>query len=239
MIREDISGRFHIPQEQIRLIYNGIDFKRFGAAPPAGATQLRTKLGFDGQVIFLFMAYDFRKKGVRYLVEAAGELLARVGPGKFGVAVVGRPPSLQLRRLVDKFHLNDIIVFPGSTREPESYYHACDVFVLPTFYDACSLVVFEAMAAGLPAITTTSNGAAGIISHGVDGMILKDPRNITEMADAMQRFLDSHTLRAASAAARSTAGKYTLEANHRQVIDVMLEIANKGIVEQPQALRRS
>jgi len=233
MVRQDLSRQFHVPQEQIRLIYNGIDFKRFSAAPLSRATELRTRLGFDREVLFLFMAYDFRKKGVSYLIEAAGELSARVGPGKFGVVVVGRPPSLQLKRLVDRLHLNDIVVFPGSTREPESYYRGCDVFVLPTFYDACSLVVFEAMAAGLPAITTISNGAAGIVTHGVDGMILKDPRDIKEMAEAMQRFLDPHTLQSASAAARSTAGQYTLEANHRQVIDVMLETANKGNEEQP------
>jgi UDP-glucose:(heptosyl)LPS alpha-1,3-glucosyltransferase len=189
-------------------------------------------------VLFLFMAYDFRKKGVRYLIEAAGELLARVGRCKFGVVVVGRHPSLQLKRLVSKLQLNDIVVFPGPTRDPEAYYRSCDVFVLPTFYDACSLVVFEAMAAGLPAITTVFNGAAGIIRHGIDGMVLSDPRNVHEMADAMQQYVEPDTLRSASAAARTTAGKYTLEANHEQMINIMLEIVSPTDV-QFQGLRRS
>lgn len=228
MVRQDISRHFRVPEEEIRLVYNGIDFKRFGSVPASPPIELRSKLGFDREVLFLFMAYDFRKKGVRYLVEAAGELLRRIGPGKFGVVVVGRPPSLQLKRLVDRLHLNDIIVFPGSTQQPQSYYNSCDVFVLPTLYDACSLVVFEAMAAGLPAITTIFNGAAGIISHDIDGIVLDDPRNINEMADAMQSFLEPAKLKSASTAARRTAAKYTLEANHKQMIDIMLEVANQG-----------
>jgi UDP-glucose:(heptosyl)LPS alpha-1,3-glucosyltransferase len=228
MVREDLARHFQVPVQEIRLVYNGIDFRRFSASPPSGAANLRARLGFDREVLFLFMAYDFRKKGVRYLVEAAGELFRRVGPGKFGVVVVGRTPPLPLKRLVSKLHLDDTVVFPGPTREPEAHYQSCDVFVLPTFYDACSLVVFEAMAAGLPAITTVFNGAAGIISHGIDGMIAKDPRDINELADAMQRFLDPALLQSASAAARSTAEHYTLEANHAQMIEIMDEVASRS-----------
>jgi UDP-glucose:(heptosyl)LPS alpha-1,3-glucosyltransferase len=128
---------------------------------------LRKRLGFGNEILFLFMSYDFRKKGLRYLVEAAGRLRDRVGTGRFGVVAVGAQPSPLLQRMVSKLQLSDIVVFPGATREPEAFYRACDVFVLPTFYDACSLVIFEAMAAGLPAITTEQD--CGII-HGVDGV---------------------------------------------------------------------
>lgn len=229
MVRQDLSRHFHVPAQEINLVYNGIDFKRFSAPPPSGSENLRSKLGFHrDEVLFLFMAYDFRKKGVRYLIEAAGELSRRVGPGKFGVVVVGRTPPLSLTQLVRKLHLENAVVFPGPTREPEAYYHACDVFVLPTFYDACSLVVFEAMAAGLPAITTGFNGAAGIISHGKDGMIVQDPRDIKEMADAMECFLDRTRLHSASAEARKTAEHYTLEANHEQMISIMTRVATES-----------
>jgi UDP-glucose:(heptosyl)LPS alpha-1,3-glucosyltransferase len=226
MVRQDLSRHFHVPEHDIHLVYNGINFNRFSEGAPSGSNDLRSKLGFDQEVLFLFMAYDFRKKGVRYLIEAAGELVKRVGPGKFGVVVVGRTPPLPLKRLVDKLRLDRTVVFPGPTREPEAYYHASDVFVLPTFYDACSLVVFEAMAAGLPAITTVFNGAAGIIGHGKDGMVVKDPRDINEMTDAMQRFLDKGNLQSTSEAARQTAAHYTLEANHEQMIAIMTEVAS-------------
>ena len=78
------------------------------------------------------MAYDFRKKGVRYLIEAAAKLKDGVGEGKFGVVVVGSSPSPALRRLIRNLRLETTLVFRGPTK-PKRYSGACDVFVLPTF----------------------------------------------------------------------------------------------------------
>lgn len=227
MVRNDVADYFHISKDDIRLVYNGIDPSRLGAVKADRRQELRKSLGFDNEVLFLFMSYDFRKKGLRYLVEAAGRLRDRVGASPFGVVAVGAQPSPLLQRLVSKSQLSDIVVFTGATREPEAFYRACDVFVLPTFYDACSLVVFEAMAAGLPAITTEFNGAAGIIHRGIDGIVLRDPVNIDEMADAMERFLTPEILKSASEAARQTASAYTAEANHRQMLAILSEVAER------------
>ncbi len=226
MVRQDMADYFHVDKESIRLVYNGIDQARFGRTDLNRGAEVRHGLGFGHEdVLFLFMAYDFRKKGVRYLVEAAGRLREKIGSTGWGVVVVGRPPSPAVSRLVESLDLGGKVVFPGSTKEPEALYRACDVFILPTFYDTCSLVVFEAMAAGLPAITTQFNGAAGIITEGVDGAVLKDPRDIDEMASAMQRFLDTRLLQRASDAARQTASHYTLENNHRAMLEILRDAA--------------
>jgi len=225
MVRNDMADFFGVAKDTIKLVYNGIDDSRFGEPGNPEACRLRRDMGFDEQVLFLFMAYDFRKKGVRNLIEAAASLRDRVGDKRFGVVVVGRPPSPALARMVRQLQLSEFITFPGPTKQPELYYQACDVFVLPTFYDACSLVVFEAMAAGLPAITTIHNGASGILRQGVDGMILQDPNDISELTDAMLFFLDNEVLRLASEAARLTAAQYTVERNHQQMIAVLTEAA--------------
>jgi UDP-glucose:(heptosyl)LPS alpha-1,3-glucosyltransferase len=225
MVRNDMAEHFHIKKGEIRLVYNGIDHRRRSPDEAKKRPELRRKLGFDNEVLFLFMSYDFRKNGLRYLIEAAGRLKDRLGTGRFGVVAVGASPSPSLQRLVNKLQLNEIVVFPGATREPETYYDACDVFVLPTFYDACSLVVFEAMAAGLPAITTESNGAAGIIHQGIDGVVLHDARNINELADAMSHFLETEILVSSSEAARKTASTYTAESNHRQMLSIFNEVS--------------
>lgn len=227
MVRDDMSRYFSIPKDEIRLVYNGIDVSRFGRDLGEGGSRLRSEWGFDDRILFLFMAYDFRKKGVRYLVEASAKLRDRVGSERFGVVVVGGPPSPALARLVKKLDLSDIVRFPGRTTEPEASYQACDVFILPTFYDACSLVVFEAMAAGLPAITTVHNGAAGVISDGTDGMVLQDPSNLEEMAHAMEGFLDAEFLVSASSAAKRKAFLYTKERNHEQMLDILHHVAGR------------
>jgi len=225
MVRQDMAKHFRVPMSEIKLVYNGIDTTRFGACDRGAGNALRRALGVDRETLFLFMAYDFRKKGVRFLIEAAGKLRDRVGSGRFRVVVVGGPPSPSLRSLVRRLDLDGSVSFHGPTKEPEYWYSACDVFVLPTFYDACSLVVLEAMAAGLPAITTVFNGAAGIIAHNLNGAILQDPADTDEMARVMERFLDKEVLESGAAAARRAALDFTIARNHRQMIDIFTEAA--------------
>jgi len=228
MVRNDMAEHFGILADEIRLVYNGIDVAKFSAAQRDSRSKIREELGFRSDaVLFLFMAYDLRKKGIRYLVEAAAKLRDSMGANRFGVIAVGGLPSPSLSRLVDRFDLKDTMAFVGPTQEPERYYAACDVFVLPTFYDACSLVVFEAMAAGLPAITTASNGAAGIIDQGKNGVVIRQARDVDELVAAMGRFLDRDALKAASQAARQTASRYTVEANHREMLNIFREAAAK------------
>ena len=69
------------------------------------------------------------------------------------------------------------IVFAGFTGEAEKYYGPADLLVHPTFYDACSLTGLEALASGLPVITTTPNGGSGIIAQGQEGWVIDDPRD--------------------------------------------------------------
>ncbi|MEW6531464.1 MAG: glycosyltransferase family 4 protein [Thermodesulfobacteriota bacterium] len=229
MVRNDMAAHFRIPADEIRLVYNGIDAAKFSAPPGDSRIEVRTELGFGADtVLFLFMAYDLRKKGIQYLVEATTKLGDMIGASKFGVIVVGSLPSPALSRMVDRLDLRSIIAFAGPTKEPERYYAACDVFVLPTFYDACSLVVFEAMAAGLPAITTASNGAAGIIDEGRNGMVIDQAQDINGLVNAMRRFLDSEALKSASEAARQTASRYTVQANHQEMLKVFREAAERN-----------
>ncbi|MEJ2717425.1 MAG: glycosyltransferase family 4 protein [Deltaproteobacteria bacterium] len=229
MVRDDMAQHFQLDQDQIRLVYNGIETTRFSVAANGSRDEFRRGLVVDREVLFLYMAYDFRKKGAGNLVEAASILRKRVGSGRFRVAIVGGSPSSRLAGLVRRLDLDGLVSFHGPTTEPEAWYKASDVFILPTFYDACSLVVFEAMASGLPAITTVFNGASGIITDGVDGVVLQDPGNIDEMASAMERFLHPDALESASKAARRTAMLHTLERNHASLIEIFSEVARKGM----------
>ena len=233
-----MAEHFGFDKDQIRLVYNGIQTRRFGSEAPGVREKLRRDLGLDREVLFLYMAYDLRKKGARNLVDAAGGLRNKVGSERFHVAIVGGSPSSSLTGLVRRLNLEDLVSFHGPTTQPESYYKASDVFILPTFYDACSLVVFEAMASGLPAITTVFNGASGIITDGVDGAVLQDPRNIDEMASAMEKFLDPAVLESASEAARRTAAMHTLERNHGSMVAIFSEVANRGIPAAPREQSR-
>jgi UDP-glucose:(heptosyl)LPS alpha-1,3-glucosyltransferase len=121
---------------------------------------------------------------------------------------------------VKRLGLKDTVIFTGPTKAPEEYYANCDVLVLPTFYDACSLVVIEAISCGLPAITTVYNGAAGIITNEKDGYIISHPPSSTELAEAMKALMSRERLKKMSIEASMTGKKYSIKKNHQEMIRV-------------------
>ncbi|MBM4307643.1 MAG: glycosyltransferase, partial [Deltaproteobacteria bacterium] len=121
-------------------------------------------------------------------------------------------------RLAAKLGLSDKVIFAGSTDEPEKYYGAADLLVHPTFYDACSLTVLEALASGVPVITTASNGASGMITHGEDGWVISDPTDGNDLKKAIQYFFNGNFRKEASEKAREKAEINSEEINYQQMM---------------------
>ncbi len=229
MIREDMSSYYGINEEDMILIYNGVDTTKYN---PVSRDLLRDagrkRLGFnDNDIVFLFVSYTLKKKGIEPLLEAAAQLKKR-NVNNFKIIVVGGRPYPFLMRLIAYEGLDDAVVFTGPTKFPEEYYAACDVLVIPTYYDACSLVVIEAMAYGLPAITTVFCGASGIITNSKDGYVLSHPPVPEELAKAMKALLSKEKLKKMSAEASLTAQQYATEKNHQEMIAVFDELVRKN-----------
>ncbi len=135
----------------------------------------------------LCVAQNFRRKGVRTLIEAAA--------GKYRVLIAGAGRPIPASN----------VEFLGPVSEIEKVYAEADVFCLPTFYDPCAIVIAEAMACGLPVITSRFNGASELITHGRDGFVLQDPGNPAELAGLLDKLRDPELRRKMGAAAVKTA----------------------------------
>jgi UDP-glucose:(heptosyl)LPS alpha-1,3-glucosyltransferase len=107
------------------------------------------------------------------------------------------------------------------------YYGAADVFILPTYYDACSLVVIEAMACGLPTITTEYNGAAELIRNDVNGFVISHPPQGQDLIFAMNSLLVFKTRYQMSKEAATTAMQYSLEKNFDAMLFVFNQVLKK------------
>ncbi len=225
MVRDDMASFYGINGEKIELIYNGIDTERYNIGLRERLRgPIREHLGLqEGDIAFLFISYDLRKKGIGPLIEATAQL-KKSDTGRFKLVVVGEAPYRVLTKRIAQLGLEETAIFTGPTKSPEQYYANCDVLVLPTYYDACSLVVMEAMACGLPAITTTANGAAGIITHGKDGYIIAHPPNSHELAYVMEVCFSKKALRRMSKEASLTGQRYSLERNHAEMLRVFNEV---------------
>jgi UDP-glucose:(heptosyl)LPS alpha-1,3-glucosyltransferase len=227
MIKKDFSTFYHISEREIKVIYNGIDTTKYNRGLKERLRgPIRQQLRItDNDIAFLFISYDLKKKGIVPLIEATAKL-KKLNFINFKVLVVGERPYPLLLKQVRRLSVEDTVIFIGSTKTPEDYYANCDALVLPTFYDACSLVVMEAMACGLPVITTIYNGAAGIITNEKDGYIISHPPHSTELAEAMKAIMVPERLKSMSIEASMTGEKYSVKKNHREMIRVFDELGD-------------
>jgi UDP-glucose:(heptosyl)LPS alpha-1,3-glucosyltransferase len=219
--------RFHdVPAERIRLVYHGTDNQRFSPAHrDRWREEFRDRLGVcEDEVVLLFVGHDYQRKGLSTAVHAARRLAAEGAPVR--LVVVGgkkrRPqPAIDLP--------NRVVINVGAIDDPVPYYAAADVFVLPTFYDPCSLSVSEAVASGLPSVTTRFNGAAELLTEGVDGSVISDPADDAELAGALRPLLDQNVRQRMGEAARKLALKHTLDRNCDQIVSIYQQIAGQKL----------
>ena len=226
MIKSDMESYFTIDGKEIDVVYNGVDISIYNASVRQELRgPLRRKLGIkEDEVVFLFVSYDLKKKGIESLVEAVSRVKER-GRHSIRLLVVGGRPYRSLERQIWKHHVGNEILFTGPVSSIAEYYANSDVFVLPTYYDACSLVLIEAMACGLPSITTTANGAAGIIADGENGYIIPHPPHTVDLTQKMWLLMDDERRQLISREALRTGQGFSATKNHQKMISILGEVA--------------
>ncbi len=234
--RDGILKYYPFPPERIVVAYNGVDAKRFSPATRAHlGVPCRQALGIDpDDLVVLMVGSGFARKGLGPLLEALGLLASR--RLRLHLVVVGGRPTRDWRQRVGRLGLGRQVSFVGQVPDPEAYYAAADVFALPTFFDPFANATLEAMASGLPVITTRQNGAAEVMHAGADGLVLERAEDVHGLAEALASLRDLATRMAMGERARETALKYgwdnPLEATLRVYRQVMEERA-----EAPQGIR--
>ena len=220
MVKQDIMQWYRIPENQIEIVYNGVDLERFHPRNRRYREDIRRRHGIGEEFVILFVSNNFRMKGLGYLIKALAEI-KKSNPSPYKCLVLGRDRKTPYVRLAEKFGISREVIFAGSTDEPEKYYGAADLLVHPTFYDACSLTVLEAIASGLPVITTSSNGASGVMTQSFGGFILSDPRDEKTLSQKISFFLNPEVRGEVSIAVRKLAECYSLEKNWIAMKDIL------------------
>jgi UDP-glucose:(heptosyl)LPS alpha-1,3-glucosyltransferase len=225
MVANDLQRYHHVRPEQVRIVYNGVDCDRFS---PAHREEHRERVRREMQVaddetLLLIVAHNYRLKGVHTLVRAVGRLV-RQGQ-RVRLAIVGGRKFGEYRRLAARSGCGSAVSFLGSHDDPVPFYAAADVYVQPTFYDPCSLVVLEALASGLPTITSRFNGAGELITPGIEGSIVNDPADDRELAEHLSCVLDASHRREMGQAARRLALDHTWDRNCREIMQLYRELS--------------
>jgi UDP-glucose:(heptosyl)LPS alpha-1,3-glucosyltransferase len=184
----------HYPDigEQLVKLFNGTDLARFDpGAHTAARSAMRRGLGIaEDTTVGLMIAQNFQRKGLAEVIAATASIANRSADAAPVIVVLGKDDCTRGRLQARRLGIEKRIVFAGESKVAADFYAAADFFVLPTRHDSCSLVVLEALAMGVPVISTVFNGACEAMTSGLHGYVLEDPSNVSALADAMTRLLD-------------------------------------------------
>ncbi|HAA05384.1 MAG TPA: hypothetical protein DCE18_18745 [Syntrophobacteraceae bacterium] len=228
MVADDLHRYHGVPEERLHVIYNGVDLQRFAPSTLAERrTEARQRFAVDDRtLLFALVAHNFKLKGVAELIQAAARLCA--DEQAFCVLVAGKANPRHYQRMAQDLGCGNHIRFTGPLEVVEDLYAAADVYVHPTWYDPCSLVVLEALAAGLPVITTRFNGASEIMTDGCQGFLLDTPADVERLADRMATFFQPERIQHMGRQARLLAEKFPWDRN----IDEMLRVLELAAEER-------
>lgn len=170
MVREDVQRFYGAPDEKLVTIYNGIDLDSFCIQSGETRSQLRKLLGISEETLtYVFVGSGFKRKGL--------EVAIRALPPEAHLIVVGKDKeTARFQKIAAETGANTRqstrVHFLGPQKDVRPYYAAADAFVFPTIYEPFGSVALEALACGLPVITTDRCGAGEILTQGVDGFVL-------------------------------------------------------------------
>jgi len=173
MVKSQIIGHYAVPEKKIKVIYNGADIKRFSplnAKAHRATVRKELSISWDAKVI-LFVGSGFERKGLKTLIRAVSLMKSEKN---LRLVVIGRGHINKFKSVAEKYGIHNSILFLGARSDIERLYAAADIFVLPTIYDPFSNATLEAMASGLPVITTKNNGVAELISDKEEGFVLEN-----------------------------------------------------------------
>ena len=208
MVRDEIARMYGVPPDKLTVIRNGIDLQRFRPPTTAERSAARARLAWpEGKTVFLFVGSGFERKGVGGALRA----FARAGlRDRALLVVVGHDKRRgRYEDLAKELGIASAVRFTGAQQDVLPYYQAADAFVLPTLYDPQSNAVLEAMACGLPAITTTGCGVAELLSPASGHVV--DAFDEPALAAAMTDLLQPDRARMLGAGARLAIEPYSLD----------------------------
>ena len=203
MVRREILQHFQFPPERIHLVRNGVDVARFQNGK---RDETRARFGVkEDEFLLLFVGSGWERKGLSFVLDA----MAQTPRLKLLVVGKGRKPASPANA-----------IFAGPMADVENAYAAADLFVTLPIYEPSANVVAEALAAGLPVVTSVNNGAAEVLEEGVTGSTLHEFWTPESVANVFEHWAQRRTR------VQVSSDVFSLERNVAETLSV-LELAAK------------
>lgn len=225
MVKREIQALFDLPDQRFAVIYNGVDTDAFHPSLERHRAALRAEWQIpETAPLLLYVGSGFARKGVELALRA----IAAHEP--VFLLVVGKDKHAnRYQQLAEQLGVAARVRFVGAQNDVKPFYGMADAFILPTLYDPFPNVCIEALACGLPVLTSSTCGGAELLRNGENGwvgdaLISTDwPRLVADWLQARPRWLELRQ------AARATAEPYTLSRMAGQLLSCYRDLLGKPV----------
>jgi UDP-glucose:(heptosyl)LPS alpha-1,3-glucosyltransferase len=216
MVKKDIQYHYKLQDKDISVIHNGVALKRFH---PSNRSEhyryIRQKLDIPPNAIsILTVGSGFERKGLEFLIKSLKYLDAK----DWRLIVIGKGNWKKYRSYASWKNRKRLIHIPPPVEEIEQYYAAADIFILPSLYEPFGNANLEALASGLPVVTSKNSGAAELITHKLNGMVVQNPGDRREIAAHLNYLNDKSIRESMGRQARKLAEEYPQEKNIEKMV---------------------
>jgi UDP-glucose:(heptosyl)LPS alpha-1,3-glucosyltransferase len=219
--KDEIVNLYGVAPDRIQVVHNGVDLPEVSVQErDASRSELSETYGIGNALRILYVGSGFKRKGVPVLLQAAAQLEI-----PFHLFIVGKEKLGSYRRLAQRLGIGRQVTFTGPRKDVETFYKGCDIFVFPTLYDPFSNATLEAMAYGLPTVTTLFNGVSELIESGQNGYLLTDPLDAAQLAEIMTGLQHAELRCPMGRSAEATARQFTMARNVQATLEIIETVA--------------
>jgi len=224
--RNLVQRYYGVSHERIRVIYNGVDQDVFSLRVRQRRNLVRESLGLGEDVTcYIFPAMDFRRKGLAVLLNALSKLSF-----SWELLVAGQDSDTSFRKQASRLGIASNVHFLGRRKDIQDLFGASDLMVLPTTYDPFGNVHLEALACGLPVLTTAQAGGAEVVKPGQTGYVMRDSNSVDELAAALRDFESRRDQWPEwREQAHISIKPFTSQRNAMQTAELLSELAEKSV----------
>lgn len=209
MVKSEIVGLYGYPAGEVHVVYNGVPFTLFASAAEKRAST-RKALGLEAdEIAVLFVGSGWSRKGLRFALRT----VEACGIPQIRLLVAGRGNRSK--------HRSRKAQFLGLVQDLPALYAAADIFLLPTIYDPFSNACLEALAAGIPVITTRANGFSEIMKEGKHGSIIDEPDDFVAMREALHFWAEAGRRKRARRPLQEHAANFDISVNVARTLEIL------------------
>ena len=218
--REEVCKYYPECKAELPIFYIGVDLNKFTprlndrSRIKIAKTIANEKNNWSAEKLTLiFVGSGFRRKGLNYAIAAIANTK------DIQLIIIGADKNQnRFKKMAENLKVDHRIYFAGGQKNVIDFYHSADALILPTIYDPFGIVVLEALACGLPVITTTNCGAKDLIIENQNGYIIDDFTNIS-FSKKIEKLKEKKLLEEMGKAAREKALDYSIEKKTQEIIN--------------------